>query len=128
MMSGGASPLALLRRAAWPAIGALIIINFVGYAIMGANGVLSWGDYHRLKNERAVELARLEAQRARINRHVNLLNPRHTDPDLAEELVRRDLGLVRPDEVVIPITDGPQSSISARPAAMSTQPAASIRR
>jgi cell division protein FtsB len=32
-----------------------------------------------------------------------LLDPRHVDPDLADELVRRNLDLVKPDEVVVPL-------------------------
>jgi cell division protein FtsB len=32
-----------------------------------------------------------------------LLDPKKADPDMADELVRRDLGLVRPDEVIIPL-------------------------
>ena len=32
-----------------------------------------------------------------------LLDPRKADPDIADELVRKDLGLVRPDEVIIPL-------------------------
>jgi cell division protein FtsB len=34
-----------------------------------------------------------------------LLDPRRADPDLAEEMVRTELGLVRPDEVIINIED-----------------------
>jgi cell division protein FtsB len=94
-----------MRRAALPALGVLIIVNFVGYAVMGENGVLSWGDYRRLKTERTVELAQLEAERARLEHRSHLLDPRRADPDLAEELVRRELGLVRPDEVIIEIDD-----------------------
>ena len=104
-MSGVRSPFALMRRAALPALGVLIIANFLGYAVMGDNGVLSWGDYRRIKAERAVELAQLEAEKARLVHRNRLLDPRQTDPDLAEELVRRELGVVRPDEVVIPIDD-----------------------
>jgi cell division protein FtsB len=95
----------LIRRAALPAVAFLIIANFAGYAAMGDNGVLSWGDYRRLKAERSVELATLEAEKARLAHRAELLDPRNTDPDLAEELVRRDLGLVRPDEVVIRIEE-----------------------
>ena len=105
-MTGVRNPFALMRRAALPALGLLVIVNFVGYAMFGANGVLSWGDYNRLKAERAVQLADLEAERARLDHRARLLDPRNADPDLAEELVRRELGLVRPDEVVIPIRDG----------------------
>ena len=83
--------------------------------MFGANGVLSWGDYRRLKAERAVQLAQLEAERARLAHRSRLLDPRNADPDLAVELVRRELGLVRPDEVVIPLRDG--GAATAAPAA-----------
>jgi len=96
-----------MRRAALPAVGVLIIANFLGYAILGDNGVLSWGDYRRIKAERAVELAQLEAEKARLAHRARLLDPRRADPDLAEELVRRELGLIRPDEVIIEIDDAP---------------------
>ena len=104
-----------MRRAALPALGVLVIANFMGYAVFGANGVLSWGDYRRLKTERTVELAQLKAERARLAHRSRLLDPRNADPDLAEELVRRELGLVRPDEVVIPLHDG--GAATAAPAA-----------
>ena len=56
------NPLALIRRAAWPAAGLLIIAYFLGAAVVGENGVLAWGDYRRAKAERGAELARLEAR------------------------------------------------------------------
>lgn len=97
----------------WPALGSLIIIYFVGAALVGGNGVMAWGDYRRAKAERNVELARLEAERARLAHRSHLLDPQSADPDLAEELVRRELGLVRPDEIIIPLDEGTE----ARPAA-----------
>ena len=100
-MAGVRNPVSLIRRAALPAVALLIIANFVGYAVVGDNGVLSWGDYRRVKAERNVELAGLEAERARLAHRAHLLDPRNADPDLVEEMVRRDLGYVRPDEVVI---------------------------
>ena len=107
------NPLALIRRAALPATGLLVICYFMGAAVVGENGVLAWGDYRRANAERGVRLAQLEAERARLVHRARLLDPANADPDLAEELVRRDLGLVRPDEVIIPL-DGP---VRARPAA-----------
>ena len=112
-MTGVRSPLALMRRAALPALGVLIIANFLGYALVGANGVMSWGDYRRQKAERAIQLAQLEQERARLAHRARLLDPRNADPDLAEELVRRELGVVRPDEVIIPLSGG----VTAAPAA-----------
>ena len=102
-MVGVKSPLSAIKRAALPALGFLIIANFLGYAIVGANGILSWGDYRQLKTERVIELAQLEEERTRLAHRAQLLDPRKADPDLADEMIRSELGLVRPDEVIIPI-------------------------
>jgi cell division protein FtsB len=110
------NPLSLIKRVALPALGLLIIANFVGYAVVGSNGVMSWGDYRRAKTERSVELARLEAERTRLRHRVQLLDPRGADPDLSDELVRRDLGLVGPNEIIIDMADAPGAT-DARPAA-----------
>ncbi len=34
---------------------------------------------------------------------VSLLDPQKANPDMVDELVRRDLGLAQPDEVIIPL-------------------------
>lgn len=119
------NPLALMKRAALPALGLLIIANFVGYAVLGDNGVLSWGDYRRAKAERAVQLTQLEAERARLAQRARLLAPNNVDPDLADELIRRDLGLVRPDEVIIEMdgvaTGTPPQPADPRPGPASTR-------
>ncbi len=91
----------LIKRAALPALAVLIIVNFLGYAIVGSNGLLSLGDYRRMKAERGIELAQLSEERARLAHRADLLDPRRADPDLADEMVRSELGLVRPDEVII---------------------------
>ena len=95
----------MIRRAALPALAILIIANFVGYAVMGSNGILSWGDYRRMKAERTIELGQLQHEQARLAPRARLLDPRRADPDLADEMVRSELGLVRPDEVIIAIED-----------------------
>jgi cell division protein FtsB len=100
-MTAARNPLILIRRAAWPAAGMLVIAYFLGAAIVGENGVLAWGDYRRIKVQESAQLAQLEAERARLAHRAQLLDPAHADPDLVEELVRRDLGVVRPDEVII---------------------------
>ena len=105
MAAGTRNTLAMIRRAAVPAIAFLIIANFLGYAIVGTNGILSWGDYRRVRIERTVQLAQLEAENNRLTHRAQLLDPRRADPDLAEEMVRTELGLVRPDEVIINIED-----------------------
>ena len=103
MQAVGRNSLEIIRRAAWPAVALLIIANFLGYAIVGSNGILSWGDYRRQKETKLVELASLKQEHARLELSVKLLDPRSADPDYVDEKVRQELGLVRPDEVVIDI-------------------------
>src|SRR5215212_6685367 len=103
MQAVGRNTFETIRRAALPALAILIIANFLGYAIMGANGILSWGDYRRQKSERLVQLAELNAEKMRLAHRSALLDPQRADPDLADELVRKELGLVGPNEVIIPL-------------------------
>jgi cell division protein FtsB len=93
----------LIRRAALPALALIVVGTFAGHAIAGPNGILAWGGYHRALQERKTELAQIEAQRAQLRHRSQLLDPRKADPDIADELVRKDLGLVRPDEVIVPL-------------------------
>jgi len=81
----------------------IVVGTFAGHAVAGPNGLLAWGGYHRALKERQVELAQLEQQRKHLRHRSQLLDPRKADPDMADELVRKDLGLVRPDEVIIPL-------------------------
>jgi cell division protein FtsB len=100
---GGKRNIGLIRRMFWPALALLVVGNFAGYAIAGPNGLLAWGGYHRDLNERKAELAELKVEKARLQHRSRLLDPRKADPDIADELVRRDLGLVREDEVIVPL-------------------------
>jgi cell division protein FtsB len=102
-MAGAKNPFLVIKQAALPALAVLIIANFVGYAVVGSNGVLSLGDYRRAKVERGLELAQLSEERARLAHRAELLDPSKADPDLADEMIRGELGLVRPDEVIIQI-------------------------
>jgi cell division protein FtsB len=102
-MGGEKRSFSMLRRAFWPALALIIVGNFAGYAVAGPNGLLAWGGYHRDLQVRKAELARLEAEKATLRHRSQLLDPRKADPDLADEMVRDKLGLVRPDEVIVPL-------------------------
>jgi cell division protein FtsB len=102
-MGGARKSLGLIRRSAAPALALIIVGTFAGHAIAGPNGILAWGGYHRALKERQAELAQLDKERAQLKHHSDLLDPRKADPDMADELVRKDLGLVRPDEVIVPL-------------------------
>jgi cell division protein FtsB len=86
-----------------PALAVIVVGTFAGHAVAGPNGILAWGSYHRALQQRQAELAQIEQERAQLKHRSDLLNPRKADPDMADELVRKDLGLVRPDEVIIPL-------------------------
>lgn len=92
----------LFGSALWPAFAIMLLMVFMGYAIFGPSGILSWGDYSRQLEQRKVELAQLKKQEAAIANRVKLLDPRKVDPDMADELVRKELGVTHPDEVVLP--------------------------
>jgi cell division protein FtsB len=95
----------VIKAAAAPALAVIVICNFAGYAIAGPNGLLALGDYRHSLQQKTAELQTIDGQRAVLQHRVNLLDQRHADPDMADELVRRDLGLARPDEVIIPLDD-----------------------
>jgi cell division protein FtsB len=102
-MGGATRSFGLIRRAFWPALALIVVGTFAGHAIAGPNGILAWGGYHRDLEARKTELARLEAEKATLRHRSALLDPRKADPDLADEMVRDKLGLVRPDEVIVPL-------------------------
>ena len=102
-MGGASKSLGLIRRSAAPALALIIVGTFAGHAIAGPNGILAWGGYHRQLKERQTELAQIDQQRAELKHRAQLLDPNKADPDMADELVRKRLGLVRPDEVIVPL-------------------------
>ena len=102
-MGGASKSLGLIRRSAVPALALIVVGTFAGHAIAGPNGILAWGGYHRALQQRQAELAQLEQERTELKHRSQLLDPRHADPDLADELARSKLGLVRPDEVIVPL-------------------------
>ena len=92
-----------VRAAAMPALATLVIAFFGGYALFGSNGVLAWGDYAKQLQTRRADLLLIEKDKQVLANRVALLDPRHADPDIVDELVRRDLGVARPDEVIVPL-------------------------
>lgn len=86
---------------------ALLIVGvfFGGYAIFGPNGALAYGDIERQLAVKQRQLAALDKNRADLRNRVELLDPKHADPDMVEELALRNLGVVHKDDVIVPLTD-----------------------
>ena len=94
----------LLRRAGLPAA-VMIAIGFFAYnAVLGPNGIVAAKEVKRDLDAKNQEYAALEKKRAVIKNRVDLLDPkRGADPDMVEELARKQLNVVRPDEVIVPL-------------------------
>lgn len=94
---------ATLRSALVPALALTIMAFFGAYAVLGANGVLALGDYKRQIALREKKYQALDEKRAMLKNRVALLDPRHANPDLVDELVRKELNVAHPDEVIVPL-------------------------
>ena len=87
-------------------IALFVLLVLGGLAIAGPSGLLAWGENLRLLDQRRAEIAQLTHHRDELKVQVNALDPNHADPDLVGELIRKNLNVVHPDEVVITLTPG----------------------
>lgn len=81
------------------ALGALLLMG--GYSLAGPSGVLAWAENQRLLADRQAQVKQLVKERDELRNRVALLDPRHMDPDLAGELLRSNLNVAHPDEMVM---------------------------
>lgn len=91
------------RRKQLLALCALLLM--AGFAVAGPTGVLAWSENSATLEQREAQIAKLTAKRDALRNRVMLLDPEAADPDLASELVREQLGVMREDEVVITLDD-----------------------
>ena len=87
------------------ALTALLVIG--GLALFGPSGVLAWGDDSARLAQHRHQIVALHERQAELENRRALLDPAHVDPDLASELVRRDLNVAHPDEYVIELDNQP---------------------
>src|SRR3546814_20658925 len=76
---------------------------FGGYAVLGPNGVLAYGEYRHQLAAKKVTYEALDHQRAELRNRVKLHDHRHANTDLVEELARKNLNVVHPDEIIVPL-------------------------
>lgn len=82
--------------------GALAVLLGLGaLALAGPYGLVEWGENQALLEEREARIIELEATRDEYANLNQRLDPDAVDPDLAAELVRRNLNVAHPDEYVI---------------------------
>lgn len=80
-----------------------ILLGLGAWALVGPSGFLAWSENNRLLIERQAEVKQLTDRRDELRNRVTLLDPRNPDSDLAGELLRDDLNVVHPDELVMPL-------------------------
>lgn len=85
------------------ALAALLLI--AGFAVAGPTGLLAWNESEEVLELRQAQIAQLQAERDALKNKVDRLNPDGADPDLVGELLRSNLNVVHPDEVVITLED-----------------------
>jgi cell division protein FtsB len=93
----------VFRKAAFPALAMIVMAFFGTYAIVGTNGALAYGDYSRMLAKRQAQLDGMKRQQAVLANRVKLLDPNKVDPDMADELTRKQLNVVNPNDVVVPL-------------------------
>jgi cell division protein FtsB len=77
------------------------LLVMAGFSLAGPSGILAWAENQRLLAERRAEVKQLGHERDELRNRVGLLDPRHMDPDLAGELLRSNLNVAHPDEMVM---------------------------
>lgn len=87
------------------ALGALLVMG--GLVVAGPSGLLSWRENLALLERREAQIVVLTEQRDVLQNRIELLDPDHADPDLTGELLRQNLNVVHPDEVVLPLDANP---------------------
>ncbi len=92
-----------LKSVVGPALALLALLGIALYALLGPTGIIAWTDYRSALSERKVELAELKKERDALRNRQLLLDRDNVDPDLAGELMRKELNVVAPDEVVVPL-------------------------
>ncbi len=85
------------------ALAALLVLT--GFALGGPTGLLSWRENAQALEENRARIAALTEKRDALRNRVELLDPEGADPDLVSELVREDLGVLHPDDVIITLED-----------------------
>jgi cell division protein FtsB len=84
----------------------LCLLVLGGLAIAGPSGLLAWSENLQLRDQRQARIHSLKAEVAQLENRVELLDPESADPDMVGELLRSNLNVVHPDEVVLTLEPG----------------------
>jgi cell division protein FtsB len=85
-----------------PAICCAVTVYFGYSGIMGPRGLLAWQETSAHLAVKQQELAEVRGERMALQHRIALLDGKHIDPDLLDEVARSVLFQGRPGEVAIP--------------------------
>jgi cell division protein FtsB len=102
-----ADSLRQLRGRYWLLLFAYGLAIYFGYhAVVGSRGLLAWRQLNQDIAATEQELAAVRAERQALEEKVRRLRPDSLDPDLIDELARRQLSLAGPLDVIILLDEG----------------------
>ena len=82
-----------------------LLLVIAALAIAGPTGLLAWNDNAKLLEQREAQISALSEKKKELHNRVELLDMDSADPDLVGELLRENLNVVHPDEVVITLDE-----------------------
>ena len=91
----------------------LLVLLLLGFALFGDRGVLKVFKSYQQKTELEQKISELEDGNAELRREIDALR---NDLKAIENIARRELGMVRPDEQVYQFHSDQQSELLQRPA------------
>lgn len=90
-----------IRRIALFALTAAFLGYFGYHAATGSYGLIARGGFEAEATALQDQLAELQAERQALETRAALLRPTGLDPDMIDELARRNLNVIAPNEFVI---------------------------
>ena len=102
MLAGLNRPTWRFRHQHWVAVVALSLAAYFGYhAVDGSRGLFAWREIDAELEASRHELERLHTERRHLERRVVRLRHNSLDPDLIDELARKELSFVEPLDVIL---------------------------
>lgn len=95
-----------------PLMGAALMSYFAYHAVQGDRGLIAWWNLRYEIEKTDLELSEVTAEKKALEHRVSLLRPGSLDPDMLEERARLMLGVVHPNDLIVPIapTAQPQAA------------------
>lgn len=81
----------------------LLVIYFIYHSLSGDRGVLAYFQLQKELAKKNIILADLFEQKKYLENKVKAMHPQSLDVDMLDELSRKQLGMIAPDEKVINI-------------------------